>query len=230
MSIWVRRWWALNNCMRPCAMLVSRSCRYWPGCEARGRGGGNNNISMTRTRTRSRITCSCCLGLVFFLCFVYLWHWFVCLYFDDMFSYIDFNYVSTFMTYCNDCLMFMWNMVSYFDLFVSNIDDSAKIQCWNRLASKFAIQAELCVKSHPSRFVLCVYYVFKTHNRSRSKCSAISGLWDASTVNCRGKRNSAAVNCREVLRYFICVFQPSFMCEQQFSIHIDMVFLQQQKI
>jgi len=91
--------------------------------------------------------------------------------------------------------MFMWYMVSYFDLFVSNIDDSAKIQCWNRLASRFAIQAELYVKSHPSRFMLCV----KTHNMSRSKCFCHfrkKETHNASAVNCRGKREPAAVNCR----------------------------------
>jgi len=38
-----------------------------------------------------------------------------------------------------------------------------------------------------------------------------------SAVNCRGIVKSAAVNCRGVFVSFICVFQPSYVCQQQFS-------------
>jgi len=67
MSSWVRRWWALSSGLRPCAMLGSRSHRFWPGGEAGGRGGGNNSMR----RTRSRITCSCCLRPVFYFSYIY---------------------------------------------------------------------------------------------------------------------------------------------------------------
>jgi len=49
MSSWVRRWWALSSGLRPCAMLGSRSHRFWPEGEANGRGGGSNSISKTRS-------------------------------------------------------------------------------------------------------------------------------------------------------------------------------------
>jgi hypothetical protein len=39
----------------------------------------------------------------------------------------------------------------------------------------------------------------------------------SAAVNCRGIVKPAAVNYRRVFQHFICVFQPSYVCEQQFS-------------
>jgi len=52
MSNWVRRWWALSNGLRPCAMLGTRSHQFWLGGQIGGRGGGNNSMSRTRRTSR----------------------------------------------------------------------------------------------------------------------------------------------------------------------------------
>jgi len=90
MNIWVRRWWALCNGLRPCAMLGSRSHRYWPGGELGGRGG--SMPSRSRSNRTSRTLCLC-LWIVLFLVFVRFVGF---LYFDDIFLWQLFIFISYF--------------------------------------------------------------------------------------------------------------------------------------